>query len=245
MINCKECKKQIKNNKNKICFECFLKSPLHPNNRIHRAKSEIRKCKTCKIEIGWGNKYDYCRNCYNVSPEIKVVCEQIVNNRPDYSGENNPHYRGGLIKLTCPCGVNFEVYPARKDTARYCSTKCKKKYSISKAKYFEYKDLKLRSSWELTFAKYLDGKGLSWKYEPESFETSHGFYTPDFWVEELNSYVEVKGYFRDENSKQKFEEFSKSHNIILADLNYFKSIGYVRITSGPQKGQLCLQAAQS
>ena len=210
-------------------------------------KNPPRYCKECNVIISKRNKYDYCRSCYNNSPEIKKVSEKIVNNRPSYDGESNPNYRGKK-EFVCPCEKHFfrRVSPSQEGTRfhTYCSTKCKKKYSISKIKMFEYKELKLRSSWELAFAQYLDSMNYTWDYEPESFDTSHGFYTPDFWVKELNSYIEVKGYFRDQNAKDKFEEFSKTHSAILADLNYFKSLGYVKITSGPRKGQLCPPAAQ-
>ncbi len=218
-------------------------SPFHPNNCKDDLEKEdkIRKCKSCHAQIGWHNKYDYCWPCYCKSPERKDVANKTVKKRPNYDGENNPHYRGGLIKLICPCSVIFEVYPARKNTAKYCSTKCKKRHSISKTKIFEYKGIKLRSSWELAFAQYLDSKNYNWKHEPETFQTSHGFYTPDFWVEELKSYVEVKGYFR-KDAKDKFDEFSKTHPIILADKEYLLSLGFIRIKSGPQKGQLCQPA---
>jgi hypothetical protein len=202
------------------------------------AKKPIRYCKTCNIPIRKCNKYDYCRACYNNSPEIKEVCEKIFKNRPDYNGENNPHYRGGKIDKVCPCGVVFEVFPARKDTAKYCSRECKKKYSVSLSKIYEYKGLRLRSSWELAFAQYLDSKNYNWKYEPETFETSCGFYTPDFWVDEFSSYFEVKGFFR-KDAEQKFNEFKENHPIVLANKEYLLSLGFVRIKSGPRKNQLC------
>jgi hypothetical protein len=35
--------------------------------------------------------------------------------------------------------------------------------------------------------------GLSWEYEPEGFELPSGRYLPDFWLVELDLWVEVKG----------------------------------------------------
>lgn len=208
------------------------------------AKKTLRFCKYCNISIGRSNKYDYCRVCYNKSPEMKAVSVKIVNNRRNFSGENNPHYRGGLIQKKCPCGINFDVFPARTDTAKYCSRECKKKYSISISKIYEYRGHKMRSSWELAFAQYLDNMGYIWQHEPETFHTSYGFYTPDFWVEDLNSYVEVKGFFR-KDAKHKFDEFSQKHPIILADKEYLLSLGFIRIKSGPRKNQLCPPILQS
>jgi hypothetical protein len=57
----------------------------------------------------------------------------------------------------------------------------------------------LDGTWELAVAKWLDEKQYNWKRNTKRFRyinlkgtISH--YVPDFWVEELNSYVEVKGY---------------------------------------------------
>ena len=130
-----------------------------------------------------------------------------------------------------------EVYPARKNTAKYCSRKCKHKYSVSKTYIYEYKGLKLRCSYELAFAQYLDAKGYTWTHETEAFETSHEFYTPDFWVNELNSYVEVKGYFR-KDAKLKFDEFRRAMRGFRLDKPYLLSLGFTMVKSGPQKGQL-------
>lgn len=171
-----------------------------------------------------------------------AVSKQIVKNRPSYDGKNNPNFRG-KTEIVCICGNKFHrrISPSQVGTGthQYCSIECKKKYSVSKMKIIEYKEILFRSSWEVSLAKYFDEKEYSWKYEPEAFKTSMGFYTPDFWVEELKSYFEVKGYFRDKESKQKFEEFSNIKPIILADLKYFQSLGFERIKSGPHKGQLC------
>lgn len=54
-------------------------------------------------------------------------------------------------------------------------------------------------TWELKVAKWLDEQHYNWKrnimrfqYTNLSGKISH--YTPDFWVEELNGYLEIKGY---------------------------------------------------
>jgi hypothetical protein len=57
----------------------------------------------------------------------------------------------------------------------------------------------LDGTWELSVAKWLDEKEYDWKRNTKRFQYTNlkgtiSHYTPDFWVEELNSYVEVKGY---------------------------------------------------
>ena len=60
-------------------------------------------------------------------------------------------------------------------------------------------NVKLDGTWELAVAKWLDNQNYNWKRNTKRFQyinlkgaISH--YTPDFWVEELNGYLEVKGY---------------------------------------------------
>jgi hypothetical protein len=244
MMNCKLCDKEYPKRMN---LARHIVSAHKITTKEYALKFNITEwygsCKECDREIT-NTQYQYCWKCYCISPERKTVSKKIVLARGDFNGENNPNYKGGLIEKICICLKQFKVYPARINTAKYCSTSCKKKHSVSKSKITEYKGHKMRSSWEVTLAKYFDSKGYTWKYEPESFGTSVGFYTPDFWVEELQSYFEVEGFFRDKESKIKFEEFSISNTVVLADLNYFKSLGFERIKYGPNKGQLWQPADQ-
>jgi len=57
----------------------------------------------------------------------------------------------------------------------------------------------LDGTWELAVAKWLDSKQYNWKRNTKRFQyinlkNSISHYTPDFWVEELGGYLEVKGY---------------------------------------------------
>lgn len=54
-------------------------------------------------------------------------------------------------------------------------------------------------TWELAVAKWLDSKGYNWKRNTKRFPYKNlkgniSHYTPDFFVEELGGYIEVKGY---------------------------------------------------
>jgi len=60
-------------------------------------------------------------------------------------------------------------------------------------------DVVVDGSWELEVVKYFDRMGWRWRRNTTRFpyvnlegETSH--YTPDFYVEELGGYLEIKGY---------------------------------------------------
>ena len=82
------------------------------------------------------------------------------------------------------------------------------KISHGKGEY--YKGIYMRSSWEVIFAKWLDMWELSWLYEPKAFDLGNTTYTPDFYVQEINSYIEVKGFWR-EDAKKKFDLFREKY----------------------------------
>ena len=65
-----------------------------------------------------------------------------------------------------------------------------------------YKDVTFRSWNEATFAEWLDNQGISWIYEPCTFNESFVNstfgdiekvrYTPDFFLPDFNTYLELK-----------------------------------------------------
>lgn len=59
--------------------------------------------------------------------------------------------------------------------------------------------VQLDGTWELTVAEFLDRQKYNWKRNTERFpyicpKGKNRHYIPDFWVEELGGFVEVKGY---------------------------------------------------
>lgn len=101
----------------------------------------------------------------------------------------------------------------------------------------------LKSSWELSYAQYLDslvedGKIKEWEYETDTFwfeRIKRGVrsYTPDFKVEHLDGkveYHEVKGYL-DAKSKTKLKRMRIYHpdtEMILIDRAVMQSLGLVK-----------------
>lgn len=58
-----------------------------------------------------------------------------------------------------------------------------------------YKGYRFRSRLEARWAVFFDALGVAWEYEPEGFETSAGWYLPDFVVRKAGSpnvWVEVR-----------------------------------------------------
>jgi hypothetical protein len=67
------------------------------------------------------------------------------------------------------------------------------KFGQRYGKKYKYGGFLFRSSWELKLAKFLDKLGYEWEYEDTEIQLdkTHS-YTPDFFLPELNLFIEVK-----------------------------------------------------
>jgi Phage endonuclease I len=72
-----------------------------------------------------------------------------------------------------------------------------------------------RSRLELRFSLFLDLLKIKWQYEPKTFDVKlHDrivTYTPDFYLMEKDHWVEIKGFWRDEESRNKVEAFMEQN----------------------------------
>jgi hypothetical protein len=137
------------------------------------------------------------------------------------------------VTRTClHCGDEFTCKES--DKTQHCSVRCGTQASYDTRrhppvdgrnngrfgkppKYMKYdvftdrlgRTFRLRSSYEIAFVEqHLDRCGLTWDYEPQTFDLGDISYTPDFWVEELQTFVEAKGYMRPK-ARAKMELFRK------------------------------------
>lgn len=56
-----------------------------------------------------------------------------------------------------------------------------------------YKGYRFRSRLEARWAVFFDALGIQWEYEKEGYDLGEaGWYLPDFWLPEVNMYVEIK-----------------------------------------------------
>jgi hypothetical protein len=56
----------------------------------------------------------------------------------------------------------------------------------------KYNGYYFRSRLEARYAVYLDALGWEYQYEPEGYKLKSGYYLPDFYLPDINCYVEVK-----------------------------------------------------
>lgn len=71
--------------------------------------------------------------------------------------------------------------------------------------------IRLRSSWELKYAQYLDSKNILWYYEYKTFNLGDTTYTPDFFLIKDKKFIEVKGYMTN-NAQIKINRFLEQYN---------------------------------
>jgi hypothetical protein len=90
------------------------------------------------------------------------------------------------------------------------------------------KTVSMRSTWEIAYTEHLNQIGTMWKYEPKTFVLEDGrAYTPDFYLSDDKTWVEVKGWLTPEH-KTRMESWKKENpdeSLILADKKYLQSLG--------------------
>jgi len=85
-----------------------------------------------------------------------------------------------------------------------------------------------RSSWEMAFFMYLDNKEINYEVESICFPIKYnyegvekeGTYRPDVYLPDINEFIEIKGFWRDD-AKEKYDAFLSQYPEIKIKL-YFK-----------------------
>jgi len=133
----------------------------------------------------------------------------------------DPIYREKVISSLKETFKNPEVIAKRsgKNSHRYgvIPSHGKKTYEILTP----FQGLKKMFHWDYLLAKYMNEIDAPYLYEPQAFPIKINerdyTYTPDFFIPNLNIFIEIKGYWRG-LGKEKSEEFLKSypeHNYVV------------------------------
>jgi len=103
----------------------------------------------------------------------------------------------------------------------------------------EYRGLRLRSSYELRFCVAMDEAGIRYEYEPRRFQMADRTYLPDFFLPDLDLWIEVKGWVR---RKHEFlmREFRKEYGPILL----FRKPSLESFESCPSSGRTAFLAQE-
>ncbi len=73
----------------------------------------------------------------------------------------------------------------------------------------EYNGYKFRSRIEARWAVFFDAVGLKYEYEKEGYDLDGVWYLPDFWIPELDLFIEIKGTSLIEIEEKKIELLCK------------------------------------
>ncbi len=210
-------------------------------------------CKDCGEEISISSALYGQHRCKSCSRKgelhsmfgkhfTKKHKDNISKNHADVKGSKNGNYKNGktLKKYRCKkCGKRICL-----NNALYGNKNCRECYYESKkgknsnfygkifhGKWNKYNNIWMRSSWEIKFAFFLDCSGINWKYESKTFDLGIMTYTPDFYMPEWDSYIEIKGYWRDD-AKKKYRKFKKLYpkeNIKLLMQKDLQKLGVLNV----------------
>lgn len=199
----------------------------------YQAKSRRRKCCSIFCASKQGSKYtDY--------KKVSDSLQQYYKNNPIEKSEKSEkkYYKKCIV-----CGFDFKVrYP--KYEGKTCSKKCSSKLRSSLArnnpncggetnyKKFKYKDVWMDSSWEVNLAKWMDEKDIKWIRDKKinfiwvDEESKNRYYFPDFYLPELDIYLDPKNKFLQQRDKFKLDWVKDNYkiNLISGDLKFIKGV---------------------
>ena len=203
---CIDCGKEVsKNSKQGRCKSCAKKGILSSRYLDGRFIQKIFNCLECGKGISHMALKGLCKSC-------------------SQKGERSHSWKGG--KPHCiDCGKELGIYAYNK------KSRCRKCFGLSRRgknhpmfgksanwKRIKYKKIWMRSTWEIAYAKYLDNLNIKWQYESKVFNLGDTTYTPDFYLPESDTYIEIKGWMRkqtEEKIKKLFLFFPKINFLIL------------------------------
>lgn len=184
----------------------------------HLKKQERRVCARTGCDASFivspSDPKRYCsQRCATIANNSGRILPESVRRKIAQAALNKPNSFKGVMKVPratsiCAnpkCGKAFthERYMVRK----YCSVHCNITVTGSKAtspkasrgKAGIRKDISdtiyFYSRWEANVARLYSHLKIGWEYAPRSFDIGGHTYTPDFYLPELDTYIEVKNFW--------------------------------------------------
>jgi len=210
-MNCKYCEKKCKNN---------LSRAAHQN---HCKNNPDKLDYTGKNNPSYGIKRE---NQYTKAKRLGLP-------KPKMSEESRKKISVGAIKAAKKYWSDPNNKKRQSEIMKEAVLKYPDSYSASnvsgRAKITEYNGIKLKGSWELETAKYLDRENIKWtnSIEPIPYEWNDNWhlYFPDFYLSDYDIYLEVKGYER-ERDRCKWKSIDNLIIIKLKEINEIKDNDY-------------------
>jgi hypothetical protein len=177
-------------------------------------------CQHCNAPLAEGRGAKFCgQSCYwdhmreNGRPTIRkaanIQCAQCA--KPFYAGQSSRENGKRFCSNSCR-GAWQSALPYAEWRGKLSASRANRQYGADNPRFgkpplhpgpmipFTRLDgvvVKMRSSWEIDVARYLDAHGLAWEYEPRRFDLGETTYVPDFYLTDLGVFWEVKGWFND------------------------------------------------
>lgn len=210
MLICRFCSSKRKNNNSLVNHERLCRenpnrqsTPFH-NLEVQQSKKKGNSAIKAK-ELG----IEY------VTP--KETVDKISNSHKKIWTDDRRANWSETMKIQAQ--KNIENHPQSYSYKNFCG----------RAKKSLYKEEWMHSSWELEFAKWADSNNIKWTKKVKSFEYlwngSIRKYFPDFYLEEFDLYIEVKGYETDRDL-EKWKSVSNLEVVKEKDIKAIKEYRY-------------------
>jgi hypothetical protein len=201
-------------------------------------------CKFCDKECKNSNSLRNHERLCKYNPDHQTTNLENYNNNPDSKRSN------GYIKAR-EHGKEYSLSDfSRSKISKYASSRTKdwhkengKKISstinrkvsegtwhtsLARKMHYELDGVDLHGSWELEYVKYLNSINVKWIRCKETFdyifENKKRKYTPDFYLPEMDAFVEIKGY-KTSKDVVKWDQFPKDKTLIVLQKKELLDIG--------------------
>jgi hypothetical protein len=225
--------KEKQSQKAKAAWKLRLKTFVYSREK---RKCSRRDCDT-EFEVSPGNHKRYCSQSCAVTvtnrargPRSSETRKKISESLKGLPSPIKGTIKIARVKRVCKksdCSKEFFVERWRK--VRFCSPKCAMKVvggrptspKASRGKAGTRKDISSKiyfySRWEANIARLYNHLGITWEYEPKTFDIGEQMYTPDFYIPKENKYVEVKNFWW-RYSKERDEKFRRTYPDVKLDV---------------------------
>jgi hypothetical protein len=178
MFICKFCGKVCKNKNSLMNHSRLCKNNPDKEYSIFREPEFKRK----KREKGCENQYTKAKRLGLPKPEMSEVARKKLSNNIKKRSKEWNKKNGVKISIT----VNQKVKNGEWHT------------SLAKHMHIDYNGIDLHGTWEFKYVQYLDANQIKWIRCKENFEYTYENkvrkYTPDFYLPETDTYIEIKCY---------------------------------------------------
>jgi hypothetical protein len=212
-------------------WKCKCKCGIVKEVSLSALRSGVSTSCGCKKILNQKNKH--IKSDFNVGHKTKFLTV--------LSREDNTKSKSGRVnkrfKVQCNCGNIFITHKQslRKNKDLTCSD-CARLNSARKMNtariIYHWKtneEIVCVGSYEFKVIQWLNLNRIQYTWKPKTFILPSGKkYTPDLFIDNLSSYVEIKGWWW--NSKSYFDEFvnAKIGNIELWDQKKLKSMNLIK-----------------